>query len=152
MDLTGVDFLASPCAPSAVSAIRKPKLPLLPLWEKGAGGSHRGRFFGKPLRAISRFSHQNAQTPPSSLVGEGDRWISQGWIFWQAPARHLPFQPSERPNSPFSPCGRRGQGDEGKRASGCGSMLLTCWRDHHCGTGAPDPFRALRAAGRPLQA
>jgi hypothetical protein len=34
---------------------------------------HRGRFFGKPLRAISHFSHQDAQTPPSPLVGEGGR-------------------------------------------------------------------------------
>jgi hypothetical protein len=33
--------------------------------------AHRGRFFGKPLRAISRFSHQDAQPPPSPLVGEG---------------------------------------------------------------------------------
>jgi hypothetical protein len=33
----------------------------------------RGRFFGKPLRAISRFRHQNAQTPPSPLVGERGR-------------------------------------------------------------------------------
>jgi len=32
---------------------------------------HRGRFFGKPLRAIYRFRHQDAQTPPSPLVGEG---------------------------------------------------------------------------------
>ena len=30
-------------------------------------------------------------------------------------ALHLPFQASGRPNSPFSPCGRRGQGDEGQR-------------------------------------
>jgi len=29
----------------------------------------RGRFVGKPLRAISRFSHQDAQTPPSPRVG-----------------------------------------------------------------------------------
>jgi|GEM_PF-1114159 len=36
--LTGVDFLASPCVPSPVSAIRTPRLPLLPVWEKGAGG------------------------------------------------------------------------------------------------------------------
>ncbi len=36
--LTEVDFLASPCVPSLVSAIRTPQLPLLPLWEKGAGG------------------------------------------------------------------------------------------------------------------
>jgi len=31
-------FLASPCVPSPVSAIRTLKLPLLPLWEKGVGG------------------------------------------------------------------------------------------------------------------
>ena len=30
--------MASACVPSSVSAIRTPKLPLLPLWEKGAGG------------------------------------------------------------------------------------------------------------------
>jgi len=36
-ELTRVDFLASPCVPSPVSAIRTPKLPLLPVWEKGAG-------------------------------------------------------------------------------------------------------------------
>ena len=33
----------------------------------------RGGFLGKPLRAISRFRHQDAQTPPSPLVGEGGR-------------------------------------------------------------------------------
>jgi len=38
---------------------------------------HRGRFFGKPLRAISRFSHQDAQPPPSPLVGEGG-WGDEG--------------------------------------------------------------------------
>ncbi len=36
--LTGVDFLASPCVLFPVSAIRTPKLPLLPLWKKGVGG------------------------------------------------------------------------------------------------------------------
>jgi hypothetical protein len=36
--LTEVDVLASPCAPSPVSAIRTLKLSLLPSWEKGAGG------------------------------------------------------------------------------------------------------------------
>ena len=47
-------------------------------------------------------------TPPFPLVGEGG--CSQEQMFWQAPACHLPLQPSERPNSPFSPRGRRGQG------------------------------------------
>jgi len=31
-------FFGSPCVPSPVSGIRTPKLPLLPLWEKGVGG------------------------------------------------------------------------------------------------------------------
>jgi hypothetical protein len=69
--LTGVGFWGSPCVPSSISGIRTPKLPLLPLWEKGV--AYRGRFFGKPLRAIFRFRHQDAQTPPSPLVGEGGR-------------------------------------------------------------------------------
>jgi hypothetical protein len=36
-----------------------------------------GRFFGKPLRAIFRFSHQDAQAPPSPRVGEGG-WGDEG--------------------------------------------------------------------------
>jgi hypothetical protein len=36
--LTGAGFLGSPCVPSPVSGIRTPKLPLLPLWEKGGRG------------------------------------------------------------------------------------------------------------------
>jgi hypothetical protein len=73
--LTGGDVLASPCVPSPVSGIRTPKLPLLSLWEEG--DAHKGRCFGKPLRAISRFRHQDAQTPPSPLVGEGG-WGDEG--------------------------------------------------------------------------
>jgi len=45
--------------------------------DRARGATHRGRFFGKPLRAISRFSHQGAQTPPSPLVGEGG-WGDEG--------------------------------------------------------------------------
>ena len=41
--------------------------------EGGRGDAHRGRCFGKPLRAISRFRHQDAQPPPSPRVGEGGR-------------------------------------------------------------------------------
>ena len=43
----------------------------------------------------------------------------QGWVFGEAPARHLPFQASGRSNSPFSHKGRRGQGDEGQKAREC---------------------------------
>ena len=41
--------------------------------------THRDRFSGTPLRAISRFVHQNAQTPPSPLVGEGG-WGDEGSV------------------------------------------------------------------------
>jgi hypothetical protein len=41
--------------------------------EGGQGGAHRGGFFGKPLRVIFRFRHQNAHNPPSPTRGEGGR-------------------------------------------------------------------------------
>jgi len=88
-------------------------------WERGRLARtqpYRDGFFGKPLRTISRFRHQGAQIPPSPLVGEGGG--SQGWMFWLAPAYYLLFQASERPNSPFSPCGRRGQGGWGQTRTG----------------------------------
>ena len=47
----------SPCIPSLVLGFRTPKLPLLPVWEKGVGGM-RG---------------QKRPTSPSSRVGEGGR-------------------------------------------------------------------------------
>jgi len=36
--LPAAGFLASPCVPSPVSGSRMPRLPLLPVWEKGVGG------------------------------------------------------------------------------------------------------------------
>jgi hypothetical protein len=153
--LTGGDVLARPCVPSPVSGIRTPRLPLLPLWEKGVGGmrgngarecrtslispkhptlesappgcagvpparsatkvrtawvrgrpartqQHKGthrlgarasRPHAAPQRyappgcagvppacsavTYSRFGHQNTQTPPSPLVGEGG-WGDEG--------------------------------------------------------------------------
>jgi len=73
-DLPGVGFLGSPGVPALVLGCRTPRLPLLPLWEKG--------------------------------VGE----IFQRQVFLEAPAFLLSFWASGRPDSPFSPCGRRGQG------------------------------------------
>jgi hypothetical protein len=76
--LTGEGCWGSPCVPSSVSGIRTPKLPLLPLWEKGVGGMLTGGgFLGKPLCAIFRFRHQDTQTPPFPLVGEGG-WGEEG--------------------------------------------------------------------------
>jgi hypothetical protein len=49
----GVDVLASPCVPSSVSSIRTSELPLLPAWEKGAGGM-RGKRRGNAANRASR--------------------------------------------------------------------------------------------------
>jgi hypothetical protein len=69
----GVGFVEGACVSSLVLGFRTPQTPPSPL----VGEAHRGRFFGKPLRTISRFRHQNAQTPPSPLVGEGG-WGDEG--------------------------------------------------------------------------
>ncbi len=71
--ISGKGEFLSPCVPSLVLGIRTPKLPLLPLWEKVAGGLTGAGFLGRRLRAFSCFGHQDAQTPPSPLVGEGGR-------------------------------------------------------------------------------
>jgi hypothetical protein len=131
--LIGVDFLESPCVPSPVSGIRTPNLPLLPVWEKGGGGM-RGKRRGNAANRASRPRTLPVRTPPSaarsrraaplgarvspacSLASHLGARVSpacpplQGEVFGEAPACHLPFQASGRPNSPFSPCGRRGQG------------------------------------------
>jgi hypothetical protein len=116
----GQVFLGSPCISSLALGFRTPRLPLLPVWEKGVGGmrgkrapqrsgrhcgttaflalllrlqasrrvraggartqgisASSGRFFGKPLHFFSRFGLQDAQTPPSPLVGEGG-WGDEG--------------------------------------------------------------------------
>jgi hypothetical protein len=44
--------------------------------EEDRGDADRGGFFGKPLRSLPRFRHQDAHTPPSPRVGEGG--CSQG--------------------------------------------------------------------------
>jgi hypothetical protein len=40
-------------------------------------GAYRSRFFGKPLHSFSHSGLQEAQTPPSPLVGEGG-WGDEG--------------------------------------------------------------------------
>ena len=54
---------------------------------------------------------KKALKPDYSKYPPGARAPLQGQVSGEAPACHLPFQASGRPNSPFSPCGRRGQGE-----------------------------------------
>ena len=61
--------MASPGVPSPFQASGRPKPPFSPCGRRLTGAG----FWGKPLRAISRFSHQDAQPPPSPRVGEGGR-------------------------------------------------------------------------------
>ena len=135
--LTEGGFWGSPCVPSSVSGIRMSNLPLLPVWVKGAGGM-RGKRRGNaahrasrprtpPLRAITgaRASPPARSVAPPWVRGRPARMVRgrprpqqrcapsqayRGEVFGEAPACHLPFQASGRPTSPFSPCGRRGQG------------------------------------------
>ena len=67
--LAGAGWLASPGVPSPFQASGRPKPPFSPCGRRLTGAG----FWGKPLRAISRFSHQDAQPPPSPRVGEGGR-------------------------------------------------------------------------------
>ncbi len=60
---------------------------------------------------------------PTARVNTG-LYSYRGRFFWQALACHLPFQPSGRPNSPFSPCGRRGAGDERQKAWECSKLRI----------------------------
>jgi hypothetical protein len=63
--LTGGGFWGSPCVPSSVSGIRTPNLPLLPVWEKGAGGM-RGKRRGNAANRASRPRTLPVRTPPSA--------------------------------------------------------------------------------------
>ena len=111
----GAGLLASPGVPSPVSGSRTPRLPLLPVWEKGAGGM-RGKRARERRREKGR---QESGRRHAARTLAKDHNLARGCptlagvmrqVFWQAPACHLPFQSSGRQVSPFSPCGRRGLG------------------------------------------
>jgi hypothetical protein len=55
--------------------------------------------FGKPLRAIYRFSHQNAQPPPSPLVGEGGRGNEGAKVFLRSLRRKTQQRSGHDPRS-----------------------------------------------------
>jgi hypothetical protein len=56
--------------------------------------------------------------PPSPLVRERGWGMLTGAGFLEAPACHLSFQASGRPNAPFSRVGEGGWGDEGQKRTG----------------------------------
>ena len=55
----------------------RPNSPFSPCGRRSAGGGLQERVFEKPLCAIFRFRHQDTQTPPFPLVGEGG-WGDEG--------------------------------------------------------------------------
>jgi hypothetical protein len=63
----------APACHLSFQAAGRPNAPSSLCGGEGLEESHRGRFLGKPRRAIFRFGQQDAQTPPSPLVGEGGR-------------------------------------------------------------------------------
>jgi len=52
-------FFGSPCVPSPVSGIRTPNLPLLPVWEKGAGGDE-----GQRRPGMQKITHLSQEIYP----------------------------------------------------------------------------------------
>jgi hypothetical protein len=114
--LAGAGWLASPGVPSPVSGSRTPRLPLLPLWEKGAGGDEGATAHGnagaslpgtRPLRG-ARASGAHAGGDARAPGANSGAHALAGQVGWQAPACHLPFQAAGRPNTPFCLCGGEG--------------------------------------------
>jgi hypothetical protein len=94
--------------------------------EGGQGGAHRGGFFGKPLRVIFRFRHQNAQNPPSPLVGEGGRGMLTEVDFWASPCAPSPVLAIRTPKLPLLPLWEKGAGGmRGKGARECRTLLIS---------------------------
>jgi len=94
----------------------RPDSPFSPCGRKGMGGSHRGRCFGTPLCAISRFSHQDAQTPPSPRVGERGWGDLTGVDVLARPCVPSPVSAIRMPRLPLLPVWEKGDG--GMRGNG----------------------------------
>ena len=114
--LTRVGFLASSCAPSPISAVRTPTLPLRSVWEHcgaiaiaGDRNEFRSTLAPPGSAVVSPACAPEARAPRAS---PGGARVSPAC----APETRVP-RASARPNSPFSPCGRRESGDEGQTRS-----------------------------------
>jgi len=89
----------------------RPNSPSPRVRERSRGKAHRGRCFGTPLRAISRFSHRTPRLPLLPVWEKGAGGRLTGVDVLARPCAPSPVSAIERPDSPFSPCGRRGQGE-----------------------------------------
>ena len=66
-NLTGGDFWGSPGVPSFVSGSRTPRLPILPFWEKGAGGMRGHTRTGMPAHLCQERSPCAVRAPPARM-------------------------------------------------------------------------------------
>ncbi len=122
--LTGGDVLARPCVPSPVSGIRTPRLPLLPLWEKGVGGM-RGNSARECRTSLISPKHSTLESALPGCAGAppacSSTKVRTAWVRGR-PARTqrydlLPFQASGHP-TPLLPSRKKGvEGMKGKGAS-----------------------------------
>jgi len=118
--LTGAGFLGSPCVPSSVSGIRTLKLPLLPVWEKGAGGMGANAYRNAANRAsLPGTRPLKAPACAGVLAQPGSAGVSPACSLTGAGFLGSPCVPScvsgfRMPKPPFSPCGRRRLEDEGQ--------------------------------------
>jgi hypothetical protein len=119
------------------------------VWEKGAGGMRGQPRTGMPAHLCQERAPCAVRAPPARTRAGTPahpaqtqvRASLQGQVGWQAPACHLPFQAAGRPDSLFSPCGRRGQG-------GMRGQPRTGMPAHLCQERAPCAVRAPPARTR----
>jgi hypothetical protein len=114
--LTGAGFLGKPLRAIFRFRHQDAQTPLLPLWEKGGRGdegqqggnaAHRALLLRTlPLRRHCHLASTRASPPAGAPEARapGHCHLTGAGFFGEAPARHLPFQASRRPNAPFSPC------------------------------------------------
>jgi hypothetical protein len=115
-----------------------------------------GRFFGKPLRTISRFSHQDAQTPPSPRVKERGRGEAHRVDVLASPCVPSPVSGSRTPKLPLLPVWEKGVGGMRGQTAGCAPEARAPRASPLPAAGflaspcAPSPVSAIRTPRRPL--
>ena len=123
--LAGAGFWGSSCVPSPVSRHQDAQTPFFSCGRKGFGLAGAG-FLGSSCAPSPVSRHPDAQTPPSPLVEERGRGL-QGQVFWEAPARHLPFPGIRTPKLPLLPLWEKGVGGmRGKQDYASLPFLMGC--------------------------